>query len=209
MPASEELARRAPSGNSMTLAFDAFLVSTGIVALAEIGDKTQLLAFMLAARYRRTGPIVFGILVATIANHACAGALGTWLTQVLGPDLLRWVLGLGFLAMAVWILIPDKLDADEVQVKNGMGVFATTTVAFFLAEMGDKTQVATVALAAQYEAFVAVVLGTTLGMMIANVPAVLVGDRLAHRMPVRLVHAIAAVLFAVLGVVALSGAWEA
>ncbi len=193
----------------MTLAFDAFLVSTGIVALAEIGDKTQLLAFMLAARYRRTGPIVFGILVATIANHACAGALGTWLTQVLGPDLLRWVLGLGFLAMAVWILIPDKLDADEVQVKNGMGVFATTTVAFFLAEMGDKTQVATVALAAQYEAFVAVVLGTTLGMMIANVPAVLVGDRLAHRMPVRLVHAIAAVLFAVLGVVALSGAWEA
>tara|TARA_R110002049_G_scaffold135819_5_gene295413 strand:+ start:394 stop:1065 length:672 start_codon:yes stop_codon:yes gene_type:complete len=209
VPASEELARRAPSGNSMTLAFDAFLVSTGIVALAEIGDKTQLLAFMLAARYRRTGPIVFGILVATIANHACAGALGTWLTQVLGPDLLRWVLGLGFLAMAVWILIPDKLDADEVQVKNGMGVFATTTVAFFLAEMGDKTQVATVALAAQYEAFVAVVLGTTLGMMIANVPAVLVGDRLAHRMPVRLVHAIAAVLFAVLGVVALSGAWEA
>lgn len=193
----------------MTFALDAFLVSTGIVALAEIGDKTQLLAFMLAARYRRTGPIVFGILVATIANHAFAGALGTWLTQVLGPDLLRWALGLGFLAMAVWILIPDKLDADEVQVKNGMGVFATTTVAFFLAEMGDKTQVATVVLAAQYEAFVAVVLGTTLGMMIANVPAVLVGDRLAHRMPVRLVHAIAAVLFAVLGIVALSGAWEA
>lgn len=193
----------------MTFALDAFLVSTGIVALAEIGDKTQLLAFMLAARYRRTGPIVFGILVATIANHAFAGALGTWLTQVLGPDLLRWALGLGFLAMAVWILIPDKLDADEVQVKNGMGVFATTTVAFFLAEMGDKTQVATVVLAAQYEAFVAVVLGTTLGMMIANVPAVLVGDRLAHRMPVRLVHAIAAVLFAALGIVALSGAWEA
>ncbi|MBA4742731.1 MAG: TMEM165/GDT1 family protein [Azoarcus sp.] len=192
----------------MTLALDAFLVSTGIVALAEIGDKTQLLAFMLAARYRRTGPIVCGILVATIANHAFAGALGTWLTQVLGPDLLRWVLGLGFLAMAVWILIPDKLDADEVQVKNGMGVFATTTVAFFLAEMGDKTQVATVALAAQYEAFVAVVLGTTLGMMIANVPAVLVGDRLANRMPVRLVHAIAAVLFAVLGIVALSGVWQ-
>ena len=193
----------------MTLALDAFLVSTGIVALAEIGDKTQLLAFMLAARYRRAGPIVFGILVATIANHAFAGALGTWLTQVLGPDLLRWVLGLGFLAMAVWILIPDRLDAEDVQVKTGMGVFATTTIAFFLAEMGDKTQIATVALAAQYEAFVAVVLGTTLGMMIANVPAVLVGDRLAHRMPVRLVHAIAAVLFAVLGVVALAGAWDA
>ena len=192
----------------MNLPFDAFLVSTGIVALAEIGDKTQLLAFMLAARYRRAGPIMLGIFVATIANHAFAGAVGTWLTQLLGPDLLRWVLGLGFLAMAVWTLIPDKLDADEVQIKRGMGVFATTTIAFFLAEMGDKTQIATVALAAQYEAFVAVVLGTTLGMMIANVPAVLIGDRLAHRLPVRLIHGIAAALFAVLGIVALSGFWQ-
>ena len=184
---------------------NALLVSTGIVALAEIGDKTQLLAFMLAARYRRALPIVAGILVATVANHAFAAAVGTWLTQALGPDVLRWVLGLGFLAMAVWTLIPDRLDADEVPLKNGMGVFMTTTVAFFLAEMGDKTQVATVALAAQYQAFVAVVAGTTLGMMIANVPAVLVGDRLAHRMPVRLVHIIAAVLFAALGVAALAG----
>ena len=184
---------------------NALLVSTGIVALAEIGDKTQLLAFMLAARYRRAMPIVAGILVATVANHAFAAAVGTWLTQALGPDVLRWVLGLGFLAMAVWTLIPDQLDADEVQLKNGMGVFMTTTVAFFLAEMGDKTQVATVALAAQYQAFVTVVAGTTLGMMIANVPAVLVGDRLAHRMPVRLVHIIAAVLFAALGVAALAG----
>lgn len=192
----------------MNLPFDAFLVSTGIVALAEIGDKTQLLAFMLAARYRRAGPIMLGIFVATIANHAFAGAVGTWLTQLLGPDLLRWVLGLGFLAMAVWTLIPDKLDADEVQIKRGMGVFATTTIAFFLAEMGDKTQIATVALAAQYEAFVAVVLGTTLGMMIANVPAVLIGDRLAHRLPVRLIHGVAAALFAVLGIVALSGFWQ-
>ena len=194
--------------NFTALPLDAFLVSTGIVALAEIGDKTQLLAFMLAARYRRAAPIVLGIFVATIANHAFAGAVGTWLTQLLGPDVLRWVLGIGFLAMAVWTLIPDKLDADEVQLKSGMGVFVTTVIAFFLAEMGDKTQVATVALAAQYEAFVAVVLGTTLGMMIANVPAVLVGDRLAHRMPVRLVHAVAAVIFAVLGIVALSGAWQ-
>ena len=184
---------------------NALLVSTGIVALAEIGDKTQLLAFMLAARYRRAMPIVAGILIATVANHAFAAAVGTWLTQALGPEVLRWVLGLGFVAMAVWTLIPDKLDADEVQLKNGMGVFMTTTVAFFLAEMGDKTQVATVALAAQYQAFVAVVAGTTLGMMIANVPAVLVGDRLAHRMPVRLVHIIAAVLFAALGVAALAG----
>src|SRR5690606_3382716 len=154
---------------------------------------------------RRAMPIVAGILVATVANHAFAAAVGTWLTQALGPEVLRWVLGLGFLAMAVWTLIPDKLDAHEVQLKNGMGVFMTTTVAFFLAEMGDKTQVATVALAAQYQAFVAVVAGTTLGMMIANVPAVLVGDRLAHRMPVRLVHIIAAVLLAALGVAALAG----
>lgn len=187
---------------------EALAVSTGVVALAEVGDKTQLLAFMLAARYRRTTPIVLGILVATVVNHAFAAALGTWLTHALGHNVLRWVLGLGFLAMAVWILIPDKLDADEVQLKNGMGVFMTTTVAFFLAEMGDKTQVATVALAAQYEAFMAVVAGTTLGMMIANVPAVLVGDRLAHRMPVRLIHAIAAALFAVLGIVALSSPWR-
>jgi putative Ca2+/H+ antiporter (TMEM165/GDT1 family) len=192
----------------MTLPFESFLVSTGIVALAEIGDKTQLLAFMLAARYRRAGPIVLGIFVATIANHALAGAVGTWLTQALGPETLRWALGLGFLAMAIWIMIPDKLDAEDVQIRSGMGVFATTTIAFFLAEMGDKTQIATVALAAQYEAFVAVVLGTTLGMMIANVPAVLVGDRLAHRLPVRLVHGIAAALFATLGLIALSGAWQ-
>jgi len=192
----------------MLNSLEALAVSTGVVALAEVGDKTQLLAFMLAARYRRTTPIVLGILVATVVNHAFAAALGTWLTHALGHDVLRWVLGLGFLAMAVWILIPDKLDADEVQLKNGMGVFMTTTVAFFLAEMGDKTQVATVALAAQYEAFMAVVAGTTLGMMIANVPAVLVGDRLAHRMPVRLIHAIAAALFAVLGIVALSSPWR-
>lgn len=188
--------------------FEAFLVSTGIVALAEIGDKTQLLAFMLAARYRRAAPIVLGIFVATIANHAFAGAVGTWLTSVIGPDTLRWILGIGFIAMAIWTLIPDKLDDEDVQVKSGLGIFGTTLIAFFLAEMGDKTQVATVALAAQYEAFVAVVVGTTLGMMIANVPAVLIGDRLAHRMPVRLVHGIAACVFAVLGVIALSGVWS-
>lgn len=188
--------------------FEAFLVSTGIVALAEIGDKTQLLAFMLAARYRRAAPIVLGIFVATIANHAFAGAVGTWLTSVIGPATLRWILGIGFIAMAIWTLIPDKLDDEDVQVKSGLGIFGTTLIAFFLAEMGDKTQVATVALAAQYEAFVAVVVGTTLGMMIANVPAVLIGDRLAHRMPVRLVHGIAACVFAVLGVIALSGVWS-
>ena len=149
-----------------------------------------------------------GILVATLANHSFAGALGAWLTSVLGPGTLRWVLGLSFLAMAVWTLIPDKFEEGDAKMPP-RGVFTTTLVAFFLAEMGDKTQVATVALAAQYDAFVAVVAGTTLGMMIANVPAVLLGDRIAHRMPVRLVHAIAAAIFAVLGVATLLGAGRA
>ena len=188
----------------MNLPLEAFSVSTGIVALAEIGDKTQLLAFMLAARFRKPWPIIAGILVATIANHAFAGAVGTWVTTVLGPDVLRWVLGLSFIAMAVWMMIPDKLDEDEITVPK-FGVFATTVVAFFLAEMGDKTQIATVALAAQYGAFVAVVAGTTLGMMIANVPAVLVGNGIAQRLPVRLIHGVAASIFAVLGVAALLG----
>ncbi len=188
----------------MNIPYEAFFMSTGLVALAEIGDKTQLLAFMLAARFRRAGPIVLGILVATIANHAFAAAVGTWITQLLGPDTLRWVLGLSFLAMAVWIMVPDKLEDGEIAPPR-LGVFGATVVAFFLAEMGDKTQVATVALAAQYEAFVAVVAGTTLGMMIANVPAVIVGDRIAHRMPVQLIHAIAAALFAALGLGALFG----
>jgi len=187
----------------MPEALSALLVSTGIVALAEIGDKTQLLALMLAARYRRATPIVLGILVATIANHAFAAALGAWLTQALGPDTLRWVLGLGFLAMAAWTLIPDHLDADALRLKTGMGVFMTTVVAFFLAEMGDKTQVATVALAAQYQAFLAVVTGTTLGMMLANVPAVLLGERVTRKVPIRAIHAVAAVIFLVLGLMAL------
>ena len=188
----------------MSFPFEALLMSTGIVSLAEIGDKTQLLAFMLAARFRRPWPIIAGILIATIANHAFAGAVGTWITTLMGPDILRWVLGASFIAMAIWTLIPDKLDEDEVSAPK-MGVLATTIIAFFLAEMGDKTQIATVALAAQYGAFAAVVTGTTLGMMIANVPAVIVGDRIAHRMPVRLIHGIAAALFAVLGVVTLMG----
>ncbi|NMG29157.1 TMEM165/GDT1 family protein [Aromatoleum evansii] len=188
----------------MNLPLEAFSVSTGIVALAEIGDKTQLLAFMLAARFRKPWPIIAGIFVATIANHAFAGAVGTWVTTVLGPDVLRWVLGLSFIAMAVWMMIPDKLDEDEITVPK-FGVFATTVVAFFLAEMGDKTQIATVALAAQYGAFAAVVTGTTLGMMIANVPAVLAGNGIAQRLPVRLIHGVAASIFAVLGIAALLG----
>lgn len=178
---------------------DAFLMATGIVALAEIGDKTQLLSFLLAARYQRPLPIIAGIFVATLVNHALAGAVGSWLTALLGPETLRWVLGIGFMLMAVWMLIPDQLDAAEAEVAPRFGVFGTTLIAFFLAEMGDKTQVATVALAAQYADFLLVVAGTTVGMMLANVPAVLVGDKLATRLPVRLVHGIAALMFAALG----------
>ena len=182
---------------------EAFLVSTSIVALAEMGDKTQLLALVLAARFRKPWPIVLGILVATLANHALAGAVGSWVTTVLGPQALRWVLGLSFIAMAVWMLIPDKLD-DEGESKGlRLGVFGTTVVAFFLAEMGDKTQIATVMLAAQYHAYLWVVAGTTLGMMIANAPVVWLGDRLVKKVPIRLVHIISAVIFLVLGLVAL------
>lgn len=183
---------------------EAFLVSTGIVALAEIGDKTQLLALFMAARWRRPWPIILGIFTATIVNHALAGAVGAWLTQVIGPDALRWILGVSFIAMAAWMLVPDKLD-EAGTGKLRLGVFGTTVVAFFLAEMGDKTQVATVALVAQFQAYYAVVAGTTLGMLIANVPAVLLGDKLAHRLPVRLVHGIAALIFACLGLAALFG----
>lgn len=185
---------------------EALLVSTGIVALAEIGDKTQLLAFILAARFRKPWPIILGIFVATVANHAGAGALGAWITSLFAPDTMRWILGVSFIAMAVWTLIPDKIDDEETTTRTHYGVFGTTLVAFFLAEMGDKTQIATVALAAQYQAFASVVAGTTLGMMIANVPAVLLGDRIADRIPVRVVHGIAAAIFAVLGVATLLGA---
>jgi len=183
---------------------EAFLVATGIVALAEIGDKTQLLAFILAAKFRKPLPISAGILLATLVNHGFAGALGAWITALMSPATLRWVLGISFLGMAVWTLIPDTFDERDSKVTR-LGVFGTTLVAFFLAEMGDKTQIATVALAAQYHTFFAVVAGTTLGMMIANVPAVLLGDRIAQRMPVRLVHAIAAAIFAILGVITLAG----
>jgi putative Ca2+/H+ antiporter (TMEM165/GDT1 family) len=187
---------------------EAFLISTGIVALAEVGDKTQLLAFILAAKYRKPVPIILGILVATLANHACAGALGSFITSLAEPMVLRWILGISFIAMAIWTLIPDKFEEGDAKLAR-FGVFGTTLLAFFLAEMGDKTQIATIALAAQYNAFIAVVAGTTMGMMIANVPAVLLGDRIAHRMPVRLVHGIAAAMFAVLGVATLLGAGNA
>jgi putative Ca2+/H+ antiporter (TMEM165/GDT1 family) len=181
---------------------EAFLVSTGVVALGEIGDKTQLLAMLLAARFRKPWPIMLGILVATLVNHALAGAVGGAIAAWLGPGLLRWVIGLGFLAMAAWMLVPDQIDEAEGG-RERFGVLGTTVVAFFLAEMGDKTQVATVALAARYAELTAVVAGTTLGMMLANVPAVLLGHRISRVVSMRWVHAIAALIFAVLGALTL------
>ena len=184
---------------------EAFFVSTGIVALAEMGDKTQLLALLLAARFRKPWPIVWGILVATLANHALAGALGAWVTTFLGPTALRWTLGVSFIAMALWMLIPDKLDDGNAVTAPRFGVFATTLVAFFLAEMGDKSQIATVMLAAQYQAFLWVVAGTTLGMMLANAPVVWLGERITRRVPIRAVHVISTVIFLALGLFALLG----
>jgi len=184
---------------------EAFLVSTGIVALAEIGDKTQLLALVLAAKYRKPIPIIFGILIATLVNHAVAGYVGAWVASAVGAELMRWILGVSFLAMAAWMLVPDKLDDDDGAKSARYGVFLTTFLAFFVVEIGDKTQIATVALAAKYSSLVAVVGGTTLGMMIANVPAVLLGEVAAKKLPMRLVHGIAAAIFALLGVLVLLG----
>ena len=183
---------------------EAFLVSTGLVALAEIGDKTQLLALVLAARFRKPIPIILGILIATLLNHAIAGAAGAWLSNAIGEYAMRWALGLSFIAMAVWMLIPDKYE-EQQDCKPRFGVLATTLVAFFLLEIGDKTQIATVALAAKYEALLAVVMGTTLGMMIANVPAVLLGEVAATKLNVRLVQRMAAAIFIVLGIIVLLG----
>jgi putative Ca2+/H+ antiporter (TMEM165/GDT1 family) len=188
-----------------TPSMEAFLISTGIVALAEIGDKTQLLAFVLAARFRKPLPIVAAILVATIANHAFAAAVGALVSHLLGPVVMRWVLGLSFLAMAAWIMVPDQIDEEESKVGH-FGVFMTTLIAFFLAEMGDKTQVATVALAARFPSTVAVVAGTTFGMLLANVPAVYFGERIANKLPLKLMHGLAALLFVVLGALTLLGA---
>ncbi len=182
----------------------AFLVSTGIVALAEMGDKTQLLALVLAARFRKPWPIVAGIFVATVANHALAGALGAWVTTLIGPQVLRWVLGVSFIAMAVWMLIPDKLDEDAADRRlPRFGVFGSTVLLFFLAEMGDKTQIATVMLAARYDAMIAVVAGTTLGMMLANAPVVWLGERITRLVPLRVVHIVSALIFAGMGLAAL------
>ncbi len=184
---------------------EAFLISTSIVALAEMGDKTQLLALLLAARFRKPWPIVWGILVATLLNHALAGGLGAWVTQLLGPSVLRWVLAVSFFAMAVWMLVPDKLDDADTHVTPRLGVFGTTVIAFFMAEMGDKTQIATVMLAAEYKTWLWVVAGTTLGMLLANVPVVWFGERITRLIPLQWVHRISAAVFVVLGLLVLVG----
>lgn len=184
---------------------ESLFVSTGVVALAEIGDKTQLLAFLLATRFKKPLPIIAGILVATLLNHSLAGALGVWITATLSPEVLRWILGLSFIGMAIWTLIPDKIEEEEMQVAKKLGVFGATLITFFLAEMGDKTQMATVAMAAHFPDPVLVVIGTTLGMLIADVPAVFIGDRFAAKIPMKWVHGIAAAMFAAMGVATLLG----
>ena len=178
----------------------ALLVSIGVVALAEIGDKTQLLTLVLAARHRKPWPIVAGIFVATLVNHAIAGAVGAWLTRYVGEQAMRWILALSFIAMAAWMLVPDKLDEDVGASRNGGGVFLSTALLFFVVEIGDKTQVATVALAARFDSLAAVVLGTTIGMMLANAPVAFMGDKLAKRLPVKIVHRVAAAIFLALGI---------
>jgi len=184
---------------------ESLLISTGVVALAEIGDKTQLLAFILAARFKKPIPIIAGIFIATLVNHGLAGALGAWITQSVNPSTLRWVLSASFIAMAIWTLIPDKIEEDKTQVAQRWGVFVATLITFFLAEMGDKTQIATIAMAAHFADPFTVVMGTTLGMLIADVPAIFMGDKLANKIPMKLVHSIAAAIFTLMGVVTLMG----
>jgi putative Ca2+/H+ antiporter (TMEM165/GDT1 family) len=180
-----------------------FIVSTGVVALAEIGDKTQLLALLLATKFRRPWPIVLGILVATLANHAFASLVGSWLVEILGPNALRWILGASFIAMALWTLVPDAAP-DETSTTSRHGVFLATLIAFFLVEMGDKTQIATVALAAQFHSILLVVMGTTLGMLLANVPVVFAGDALIRRVPIKVVRIVTALTFLALGIYVLA-----
>ena len=184
---------------------EAFFISTGVVTLAEIGDKTQLLAFILAARFQKPIPIILGIFTATIFNHGLAGAVGSWVSSSLDPSILKWLLGISFIAMSIWTLIPDKIEDEETQISSKLGVFGATLVTFFLAEMGDKTQIATIALAAHFTQPILVVAGTTAGMLIADVPAVFIGNKFSEKISMSLVHKIAAAIFAVLGLVTLLG----
>lgn len=179
-----------------------FLLSTAIVALAEMGDKTQLLALLLAARFRKPTPILIAILLATLINHGLSAALGQWVTTVIGPEILLWIVSVGFIGMAIWMLIPDELgdENDSINKWQKYGVFGATFVLFFLAEIGDKTQIATVALAARFDSVLWVMMGTTVGMMIANAPAVFIGDKLANELPIGLIHKIGASIFLIIGI---------
>jgi Ca2+/H+ antiporter, TMEM165/GDT1 family len=199
---SRAKAHLVPDPNGISV--EAFLVSTLVVGLAEIGDKTQILSLLLAARFQRPGPIIFGILFATLANHAAAGFAGTLFGSLLAGPWMRWVLGLSFLSVAMWALFPDKYEGGDTAASR-LGAFTTTLVAFFFAEIGDKTQIATVALAARFEVFYFVVLGTTLGMMLANAPVVLIGNKLAGKLPVKAIRIAAAVVFVALGAITLTG----
>ncbi len=183
---------------------EAFLVSTASVAVGELGDKTQLLSLVLASRLRRPVPIIAGVFVATLGNHLLACWFGEWAGTLFTPQILRWVLGASFIGVAIWALIPDKMD-DEVESRSAHGVFIFTVVTFFLAEMGDKTQIVAVALAARYHDLLQVVAGTTLGMMLVNVPTVLFADRAVRWIPLRLVRIVAATIYAVLGIATLMG----
>ncbi|MBL7478874.1 TMEM165/GDT1 family protein [Legionella bononiensis] len=179
---------------------EALFVSIGVVALAEIGDKTQLLALILASRFQQPVPIILGILVATLINHGLAGAVGMWITLLVDPSVLRWILGLSFIGMAIWTLIPDEIEENETHLGHSLGVLGATFITFFLAEMGDKTQIATVALTAHYSAPLLVIAGTTLGMLLADVPAVYIGNKFATKIPMKVVHYIAAFIFLLMGI---------
>jgi len=192
-----------PPPNPDSPLVEAFFVSTIVVGLAEIGDKTQILSLMLAARFLRPVPIIFGIFFATVANHAAAGLAGTVFGDVLSGPGMRWILGLSFLSVAVWALLPDKYESGDRAISRS-GAFSATLCAFFIAEIGDKTQIATVGLAARFEQFSPVVIGTTLGMLLANIPAVLIGERIAQKLPVRAIRITAAVVFAALGILTLA-----
>ena len=183
---------------------DPFFISTGSVAVGELGDKTQLLSLILATRLRRPVPIIAGIFAATLINHLIACSVGEWVGTLMTPTILRWVLGISFLAVAAWALIPDKMD-ENVKTQGNYGVFMLTAVTFFMAEMGDKTQIIALALAAKYDALVAVVAGTTLGMMIVNIPTVLFAERATKWVPVKVVRMVAALVYAILGVITLLG----
>ena len=183
---------------------DPFFISTGSVAVGELGDKTQLLSLILATRLRKPLPIIAGIFAATLINHLIACSVGEWVGTLMTPTVLRWVLGISFLAVAVWALIPDKMD-ENVKTQGNYGIFVLTAVTFFMAEMGDKTQIIALALAAKYDALVAVVAGTTLGMMIVNIPTVLFAERATKWVPVDVVRIVAALIYAILGVITLLG----